>query len=88
MSFDLETFRYFIENPSAWEEGFDQNISDQMALAVAEMEGLRKALLAACNYMEFATDNLGKQRAKNYMRAAGRYRAVAAGTLKFSDIED
>ncbi len=45
MPFDLEAFRYFINNPSAWEHGFDQKISDQMESAVKEIDSLRGRVL-------------------------------------------
>lgn len=53
-----------------------------------EIVDLRKALLAACNYIEGATENLGRKRAENYRDAARTYRRIAAGEMRFSDIED
>lgn len=52
----------------------------------AERDDLRKALLAACNYMEIAVPNLGRKSSSNFMRSAALYRQVAAGEMKFSDI--
>lgn len=54
----------------------------------AERDDLRKALLAACNYIENATLNLGRKASANYSRAATTYRMIAAGEMKFSDIRD
>jgi hypothetical protein len=53
-----------------------------------EAEDLRKALLAACNYIENATPNLGRKASANYMNAAATYRMIAAGEMKFSDLKD
>lgn len=53
-----------------------------------EIADLRKALLAACNYIEGATENLGRKRAENYRRAAMTYRSIAAGESRFADLED
>lgn len=44
MPFNIDIFRFFIENPSAWSEGFDQRISDEMANAATEIERLRTGL--------------------------------------------
>jgi rubredoxin len=40
MKFDREQFGYYIENPSAWENGFEQVISDHMNAALHEMDRL------------------------------------------------
>lgn len=39
--FDYNAIFYFVENPSAWAEGFDQRVSDHIAKALAEIERLQ-----------------------------------------------
>lgn len=44
MPFDLDSYSHYIENPSAWSEGFDQTISNEMAAAREEILRLRAEL--------------------------------------------
>jgi len=41
MTFSLGAFRYFINNPSAWQNGFDEDISEEMRCAADEIDRLR-----------------------------------------------
>jgi hypothetical protein len=60
MPFDLEAFRYYIENPSAWENGFDQKVSDQMNAATKEIERRGNLIMRLSEMAQSATAGLSK----------------------------
>ena len=58
--FDLNWFRYYIGNPSAWECEYDNKMSDRMRAAADEVERLTEALKGAAVVTNTASSEIAR----------------------------